>query len=154
MHWVWWREHFITHFWRSSGVVACCFWPVFPCHWVLGWWSEESVVCVDLPRTIFMTLVTLYEKLLTVCSPWINGLRRRLLLKKNPFLLIIPNDGYMPHKKPYVVEYLLLIKNTEWVLKSATCISEAFPCVTHAGFCLFVRRSLFISMKPSALFQL
>lgn len=54
----WMSSWFFMHFWRSSVVMASCFWPVFPCQWVLGWWPEHSVVCLDLPRTIFTTLAS------------------------------------------------------------------------------------------------
>lgn len=77
----WMSSSLFMHFWRSSGVMACCFWPVFLCHWVLGWWPEHSVVCLDLPRTIFTTSASLYERGVPVCSPWINNPRRRLSQK-------------------------------------------------------------------------
>ncbi len=77
----WMSSSLFMHFWRSSGVMACCFWPVLPCHWVLGWWPEHSVVCLDLPRTIFTTSASLYERGVAVCSPWINNPHRRLSQK-------------------------------------------------------------------------
>ena len=72
------RALLFIHSWRCSGVRACCFWLVFPCHWVLGWWPELSVVCLDLHWTVFMPLASLYERGVPVCSPWINSLHHRI----------------------------------------------------------------------------
>lgn len=86
----WMSTSLFMHFWRSSGVMACCFWPVFPCQWVLGWWPEDSVVCLDLPRTIFTTSATLYERGVAVCSPWINNPHHRLSQKNGSYFYSTP----------------------------------------------------------------
>ena len=88
----WMSPSLLMHFWRSSGVKACCFWRVFLCQWVLGWWPEHSVVCLDLPRTIFTTSATFYERGVAVCSPWINNPRCRLSQKNGSYFYSAPDD--------------------------------------------------------------
>lgn len=74
----WLSKSLFRHFWRSSGVMVCCFWLVFLCQWVLGWWLKDSMVCLDLPRTIFTTSATLFNRGVGVWSPWINNPHGRL----------------------------------------------------------------------------
>lgn len=68
-----------THFWRSSGG-GTVFWltPMSSCRWVLGWWPEDSMVCLDLPKTIFMTSASLLVRGVAVWSPWKNNPHQRL----------------------------------------------------------------------------
>lgn len=69
----WMSTSLFMHFWRSSSLMVCCFWRVFLRRWVLGWWPKDSMVCLDLPRTIFTTSTALFETGVVVCSPWINN---------------------------------------------------------------------------------
>lgn len=38
------------------------------CQWILGWWSLQSLVCLDLCGTIFMTLASLLQRRVAVHS--------------------------------------------------------------------------------------
>lgn len=41
--------------------LACCFWPLLPCHWVPGREPENSVIAPDLRRTASVTLTPIYQ---------------------------------------------------------------------------------------------
>lgn len=73
------------HFGKCVCVCACCFWPALPGHWVPGRWPDNSVICLDLHRTTFMTLTPIYQISMTALGQWINNPLKRIFRKDGTF---------------------------------------------------------------------